>query len=273
MRFVAYWNEDGERVIGVESEGMVHYVDGLESFYKDLEVGREKAIGALEDEGHALKSLRIAVPVPASAKVFCVGLNYREHAEEAEMETTERPNIFGRWSASLIADGEESRVPLGDWKYDWEGELAVVVAGKIANASPIEAEAEILGYTCFNDLSARDYQLAVSQWTVGKNADRSGPIGPAIVTRDEITDPYVLRLETRVNDEIVQAASTGEMVHRAPEILSYLSKVVTLSAGDVLALGTPAGIGHKRTPPRYLKPGDTVEVEIERIGTLRTPIA
>lgn len=272
MRFVAYWNEDGKRVIGVQREDMVHFVDTIGAFYKHPSAGREKAAAALESKGRSLESLRIAVPVPLSAKVFCVGLNYREHAEESEMETTERPNIFGRWSTSLIAHGEESAVPLGDWRYDWEGELAVVLAGKVVNASPADAEAKIFGYTCFNDLSARDYQLAVSQWTVGKNADRSGPIGPAIVSADDISDPYMLQLETRVNGEVMQTASTSEMVHRAPEILSYLSKVVTLSAGDVLALGTPAGIGHKRTPPRYLKRGDTVEVEIEKIGTLRTRV-
>lgn len=273
MRLVAYRAPDGEIAMGVQRGQWVYPLDSVAGFFADVAHSLEKAREVAGQVGLDINALQVAVPVPSTARVFCVGLNYREHAEEAKMATSERPNIFGRWSTTLIAHGEVSQVPAGDWRYDWEGELAAVVGATIAKASPSEAEARILGYTCFNDLSAREYQLAVSQWTVGKNADRSGPIGPAIVTPDEIGDPYALELQTRVNGEVVQRACTAQIIHRAPEILSYLSQIMTIAPGDVLALGTPAGIGHKRNPPRYLKPGDSVEVEIERIGVLRTVVA
>ena len=210
--------------------------------------------------------------VRGAARVLCVGLNYRLHAEEAGLPLPEHPAFFGRWTVSLVAGGTPVPVPPGEPGLDWEVELAVVVGRPLARVDPDAALAGVFGYAAFNDLSAREHQMHSRLWTVGKNADRSGPFSP-VVTADEVGDiSDGLRLRTRVNGETVQDASTADMIFPVGEILAYLSEVMTLNPGDVIATGTPQGVGFKRTPPRYLVPGDTVEVEIERVGMLSNPI-
>ncbi|MCP9953536.1 fumarylacetoacetate hydrolase family protein [Actinomadura madurae] len=214
--------------------------------------------------------------VPETARVFCVGINYLAHGDEAKrtggIDLPKHPMIFGRWESTLVVDGAPVPVPPNEPGLDWEVELAAVIARPGFAVGAAGALDHVLGYTAFNDLSARRKQTETMQFTLGKNADRSGPIGPVLVTADELPDHRDLRLRTRVNGEVVQDASTGDMIHGLPEIIAYISDTVSLLPGDVIATGTPSGVGASMDPPRFLNDGDVVEVEVEHIGVLRTPI-
>ncbi len=214
-------------------------------------------------------------PVLPEARVICIGLNYSLHAAEGsfrDQELPPYPTLFGRWTQSLTVDGAEVPVPSGEEGLDWEGEIVAWVGAPLVDASPEEAQASVLGYSTFNDLTARKAQKLTSQWILGKNGDRSGPIGP-IVPAAEVGDlKQGLRLQTRVNGETVQDATTDQMIYSVGETLSLVSHTLTLRPGDLLATGTPAGVGYARQPPWLLHPGDTVEVEVERLGILRNTI-
>lgn len=246
-------------------------VKPVEEFYADVRAGLELARGARAGT-EPLRDRTDCPPVPATAKVLCAGLNYRAHAAEANMATPAHPDVFGRWASTLVTAGVPVPVPVGEPGLDWEGEMAAVIGRPLRNATPEEVEAAIVGYTCFNDLSARVHQLGASQWAIGKNADRSGPMGPALVTVDEIGDPYALKISTRVDGEVVQDGATSQMIFNVGQIGAYASECMTLQPGDVIVTGTPEGIGAARNPPVYLRPGQVVEVEIERIGVLANPI-
>jgi 2-keto-4-pentenoate hydratase/2-oxohepta-3-ene-1,7-dioic acid hydratase in catechol pathway len=184
----------------------------------------------------------------------------------------EHPTLFGRWTASLSVGGVPAPVPVGEAGLDWEGEVAAYVAEPLRDAGPAAAANAVFGYSTFNDLTARRAQKFTSQWTLGKNGDRSGPMGP-IVTADEVGDLRDgLRVRTRVNGSVVQDGNTRDMIFPVGDVLSLISRTLTLNPGDVIATGTPDGVGYVRTPPWLLQPGDVVEVEIDRLGTLRTPI-
>jgi 2,4-didehydro-3-deoxy-L-rhamnonate hydrolase len=240
-------------------------------FYADLQGWLTQA-AALPGGRRYRREIDEVPAVPASARVLCVGLNYRKHAEEAGLSIPEHPAFFGRWTVSLVTDGTPVPVPPSEPGLDWEVELAAVVGQPLAGVDADRALAGVFGYAAFNDLSARRHQMHSRLWTLGKNADRSGPFS-AVVTADEVGDPRAgLRLGTRVNGETVQDASTVDMIFPVGELLSYLSEVMTLNPGDVIATGTPQGVGFTREPPRYLLPGDTVEVEIERVGAVSNRI-
>jgi 2,4-didehydro-3-deoxy-L-rhamnonate hydrolase len=252
-------------------EGTTHVAPlmELETFYARMPGTADKAPASTQD-CFSIADVFEVPPVPARARILCVGLNYRAHAAEGGFSVPQYPTIFGRWTASLTSSG--CPVPVIDPQTDWEGELAVIVGSTLANVDEATALRSVFGYAAFNDISARTYQRHTPQWTLGKNADRSGVIG-SIVTADEVGDPAQgLRLETRVNRQLMQSASTADMIFSVGRILSYLSEILTLNPGDVIATGTPSGVGHARKPPRFLVPGDIVEVEIERVGSLRTPM-
>ncbi|WP_027802884.1 fumarylacetoacetate hydrolase family protein [Paraburkholderia dilworthii] len=216
------------------------------------------------------EGLRLRSPLRSDAKVVCIGLNYRSHAIETGSPIPERPVVFSRWAETVICDGDES--PTMDTAYDWEAELGVVIGDTLFGATPEAARRAILGYCTFNDLSARTLQLETSQWTLGKNTDRSGPMGP-IVTADEAGDPADgWRVTTDVNGERVQDGITSDLIFDVPTLLAYVSRSMTLSAGDLMITGTPSGVGIGMKPPRYLKPGDVVRVEVEGLGAVITPI-
>jgi 2,4-didehydro-3-deoxy-L-rhamnonate hydrolase len=271
VKLIAY-SQDGTATIGVVGADGIVGLGTVDEFYRDVSSGLRRAAAAEQEVGIDPSGLTLLPPVPATSRVLCVGLNYRAHAAEASRELPSAPNIFGRWPSTLVGADAPVPVPVGETHFDYEGELAAVVGGYLRAATQDEAQAAVLGYTCFNDLSARDFQGRTSQWSLGKNADRSGPIGPWIVTADEITDPYELRLSTRVNGETLQEVKTGDMIFPVAEILAYASQCMTLRPGDVLATGTPEGVGYLRNPPITLTGGDVVEVDIEQIGVLRTPI-
>lgn len=211
--------------------------------------------------------------VPASARVICVGLNYRAHAAEGSFAVPEYPTLFGRWTASLSVGNVAAPVPAGEAGLDWEGEVAAVVGRRIQSADADTAEAAVFGYATFNDLTSRRAQKLTAQWTLGKNGDFSGPMGP-LVSRDEVGDLRDgLQVRTRVNGIEVQNGNTRDMIFSVGTVLALISETFTLHPGDVLVSGTPEGVGYVRTPPWLLQPGDTVEVEIDRLGTLTTPIS
>jgi 2,4-didehydro-3-deoxy-L-rhamnonate hydrolase len=262
----------GRRVdVAVQREDRVTPVAEVGDFYADLDTWLPTARAVAGGELEATDVV-LAPPVPASARVICIGLNYRAHAAEGGFTPPDHPTIFGRWVASLSVDGTPVPVPASEPGLDWEGEVAAVVGRRLTDADELEAADAVLGYAVFNDLSARTAQGLTPQWTLGKNADRSGPMGP-LVTADDVGDLRDgLRLRTRVNGEVVQDGNTRDMIFTVPDLLARISRTLTLNPGDVVVTGTPEGVGYVRTPPWLLHPGDVVEVEVERLGVLRTPI-
>ncbi|HEY5281015.1 MAG TPA: fumarylacetoacetate hydrolase family protein [Pseudolabrys sp.] len=221
--------------------------------------------------GIGFDEVTLAPPVAAGARIFCIGLNYKTHIAETGREMPEYPSVFLRMAESLVANGAALRRPVASDNFDFEGELAVVIGAPARAIDEARALDIVAGYTCFNDGSIRDFQQ--HSVTAGKNFESSGAIGPWIVTADEIPDPTRLILVTRLNGVEVQRSGTDMLIYSIPRIISYLSRIVTLQPGDIIATGTPAGVGARRTPPLWMKPGDVVEVEISGIGTLRNPIA
>ncbi|WP_406143662.1 fumarylacetoacetate hydrolase family protein [Streptomyces sp. NBC_01012] len=223
----------------------------------------------------ATASVEQVPPVLPEARVICIGLNYSQHAAEGsyrDQELPPYPTLFARWTQSLTVDGAEVPVPSNEEGLDWEGEVVAWVGAPLVDASPEEALAAVIGYSTFNDLTSRRAQKLTSQWILGKNGDRSGPLGP-MVPATEVGDLRDgLRLRTRVNGETMQDGSTDQLIYPVGETLSHISHTLTLRPGDLLATGTPSGVGYARKPPRLLQPGDTVEVEVERLGTLRSAV-
>jgi 2-keto-4-pentenoate hydratase/2-oxohepta-3-ene-1,7-dioic acid hydratase in catechol pathway len=205
-------------------------------------------------------------------KVVCVGLNYVDHAREVELALPERPLLFAKWQSAVIASGEPVVIPAGVEQVDYEAELAAVIGSRVKGVSVENALEAVAGYTCLNDVSARVLQFADGQWTRAKSLDTFCPIGPHVVPREEVGDPQALRIQCRVNGETVQDGSTADMIFGVAELVAYVSETITLEPGDVIATGTPPGVAFGRTDGRYLQRGDTVEVEIERVGVLVNPV-
>jgi 2-keto-4-pentenoate hydratase/2-oxohepta-3-ene-1,7-dioic acid hydratase in catechol pathway len=211
-------------------------------------------------------------PVPRPGKLICIGLNYRDHAAESNMAIPERPVVFSKFSTAVIAPGEPVITPETSQQVDYEAELAVVIGRRAKNVSVSSALDYVLGYTAFNDVSARDFQFADGQWQRGKSCDTFAPMGPTIVTADEIPDPHNLSIKLRLNGKTMQDSNTDQLIFGVPELIAFLSETITLEPGDVIATGTPPGVGFARKPPVFLKHGDEMEVEIEKIGTLNNPV-
>lgn len=219
----------------------------------------------------SLEALDIGPPVPNPEKILCIGLNYAEHAEETKIDASEVPTVFCKFPNSLVGDGDPVVIPAVANEIDYEGELAVVIGRRCRRVGRDDALDYVAGVMPLNDVSARDLQMQTPQWTAGKAVDTFAPCGPELVLMDEIDDIQDLRVMTRVNGETVQDASTALMLHDVARIISFVSSVMTLEVGDVIATGTPAGVGFTREPPLLLHAGDVVEVEVEGIGVLRNP--
>ena len=221
-----------------------------------------------------LSEVRLLPPIPRPPKTICVARNYAEHAKEAGLEVSPIPILFARFSATFVANGEPVLVPTVSDNLDWEGELAVII-GKPTKGKRIgksDAMDHVFGYTIFNDVTVRDYQFRVTQYTAGKNFRASGPIGPMIVTADEIADPHNLQITTTLNGEVMQSANTNTMIYDIPTILENIAEFIDLEAGDIIPTGTPAGVGFKRKPPIFLKDGDVITVDIPGVGKLSNPV-
>lgn len=235
------------------------------------------AVASLAEEAMAaavpLEDGMLAAPLLAPPKIACVGLNFHDHCRETGMEPPAKPLIFAKFLSSLI--GPEEPItwdPELTSEVDWEAELAVVIGATLRRSSPEEAMEGVFGYTCANDVSARDLQFGDGQWVRGKSLDTFCPVGPTVVTADEFGDPQAKRLRCLVDGEVKQDSSTAEMIFGVAEILSFLSHSCTLVPGDLVLTGTPWGCGGFRTPPTFLAPGEVVEVEVEDIGVLRNPV-
>jgi 2-keto-4-pentenoate hydratase/2-oxohepta-3-ene-1,7-dioic acid hydratase in catechol pathway len=215
---------------------------------------------------------RLLAPVPRPGKLICIGLNYRDHAMESGMAIPERPVVFSKFTTAVIGPGEPVVLPAGSEQVDYEAELAVVVGRRAKNVTVRDAMDYVLGYTIVNDVSARDFQFADGQWQRGKSCDTFAPMGQFILTTDELPNPHNLGIKLRLNGKTMQDSNTDQLIFGVPELISFLSQTITLEPGDVIATGTPPGVGFARKPPVFLGHGDVMEVEIEGLGTLTNPI-
>ncbi|HEX3662826.1 MAG TPA: fumarylacetoacetate hydrolase family protein [Acidobacteriaceae bacterium] len=235
-------------------------------------VALRQALEMPETSRIARSGVRLLTPIPRPPRIFCVGLNYRDHAIEAKMEIPKVPTIFLKLPSAVIGPEETVRIPAMTQQPDYEVELAIVI-GKAGRDIPREKWREhVFGYTILNDVSARDVQLATSQWTLGKSFDTFCPIGPAIVSQDEIPDPHALDIRLSIGGEVLQHSNTRELIFKAPELIAYLSSITPLEPGDIISTGTPAGVGLGRTPKRWLQPGETMTAEVEGLGQLINPV-
>jgi 2-keto-4-pentenoate hydratase/2-oxohepta-3-ene-1,7-dioic acid hydratase in catechol pathway len=266
---------DGDNVIDLKAaqpEAPADIRGALASGF-DLSAAAKKAL-ASNAPRMPLSSLTLAPLLPEPGKIVCLGLNYFDHAKEGGRDKPEYPWFFFRGASSLIAHGAQGIVPRISVKFDYEAELALVIGRKVPrHVSQADAPGYVYGYACFNDMSVRDYQKRTPQWTIGKNFDGTGAFGPVLVTADELPAAAAgLKIQGRLNGQVMQDANTRDMIWGVAETIALLSEVLTLDAGDVIVMGTPAGVGQARTPPVWMKAGDTFEVEIEGIGTLVNPI-
>ncbi|MGH2843824.1 MAG: fumarylacetoacetate hydrolase family protein, partial [Solirubrobacteraceae bacterium] len=220
-----------------------------------------------------LSTVKLLPPVPHPPKIICVGRNYAAHAREAGREPSEFPILFSRFAATLLADGEPVLRPFVSEQLDWEGELAVVIGRGGRHIQRDVALEHVAGYSAFNDVTVRDYQFRTTQYLAGKNFSASAPFGPCLATRDELPDPQALEVRTFIDDEQVQYGRTEDMLFNVATIIAHLSEFVELEPGDVIATGTPSGVGFTRKPPRFLTPGQTVRVEVTGVGSLSNPVA
>ncbi len=214
----------------------------------------------------------MAAPIPRPPKIICIGLNYRDHAAESKLPIPEVPTVFAKFPTSVIGPGHPIVLPKNSTKPDYEAEFAVVIGKGGRHISESAWRDHVFGYTILNDVSARDFQMATSQWMIGKTFDTFAPIGPAIVTTDEIDDPHDLPISLTLSGEVMQDSNTKNLIFKVPQLIAYLSSVFTLEPGDIIATGTPAGVGFARKPPRYLKDGDEVRIRIGGLGELVNPV-
>jgi acylpyruvate hydrolase len=254
--------ERGPEALEVAGEALDFVADALDR-YDAPDVLRAGVV-----EPHA--RVRLCAPVPRPGKILGVARNYPAHAAERGGEPPREPVLFLKAPSAVIGPGDEIRLPAASSQVDFEGELAAVIGRRTREVSAQDALAHVAGYCAANDVSARDFQNTRGQHFIGKSCDSFAPLGPALVTADEIPDPQGLALRTTVSGEVLQSASTKEMVFSVAELVAFASRLMTLEPGDVLLTGTPAGVGAARRPPRWLHDGDVVEVEIERVGRLRS---
>lgn len=262
------WHENGHEVTTrqVLAAGSATIKSVIEQARKLLEAGSESG-GVLQ-----VAAIEIGPPVPDPDKIICIGLNYADHASEAGLVQTDVPLFFAKYRNSLTGPTSPILLPRMSRQIDYEGELAVIIGARCKDVSEQEALQCVAGYTIMNDVSARDLQMRTSQYIAGKALDTFAPMGPGMVPASDIPDPQALMLTTRVNGQEVQHASTASMIFSVATIIAFLSSLMTLEPGDIIATGTPSGVGFKRTPPLFLREGDVVEVEIEGIGQLRNPV-
>lgn len=235
----------------------------------------EKTVAQWQKNGRvvALEDAKLTAPVPRPAKLICIGLNYRDHAIESGMKIPESPVVFSKFSTSIVGPEDPVVIPRKCTQPDYEAELAVVIGRRTKNVSREKAYNHVFGYCAFNDISGRDFQFSDGQWQRGKSCDTFAPMGPFVATKEEIPNPQKLAIKLRLNGETMQDSRTDQLIFGVPELIEFLSESITLEPGDVIATGTPPGVGFARKPPVYIKAGDRMEVEIEGLGVLVNPVA
>ncbi len=212
------------------------------------------------------------LPLPMPGKVIAVGLNYKDHAAEAGVPLPEAPVLFTKFTTSLIPNGAQIVRPKGVTQLDWEAEFAVVIGKRASRVSEAEAMDYVGGYTCMNDVTDREAQAKDGQWVRSKSYDTFGPIGPVIIPASDIPDPHNLKIEARLNGKTMQSSNTKNLIFNIPYLIAYISRTITLEAGDVITTGTPHGVGTFWKPPIFMQPGDEIEIEIEKIGILKNSV-
>lgn len=276
MKLVSFSTADGKVRPGALLEEGNLVVDLTAAGYADALAVIGAGVTAIDKPGaypgYKLSEVRLHAPLANPPRVFAIGLNYRDHAAESKMALPKVPVVFFKMTTAIVGPGEDIVLPSNSTQPDYEAELAFVI-GKGGYRIPGSAWREhVYGFTIVNDVSARDVQLATSQWSLGKSFPSFCPMGPAIVTTDEIADPHELAIGLSINGEVLQNSNTRELVFRVPDLIEYISSVTQLLPGDVVSTGTPGGVGMGRTPQRWLKPGDNVTVTIEGLGSLTNPV-
>jgi acylpyruvate hydrolase len=265
MRLATVRNGDGTRAARVDGDELVRlpFADVVEA------LGSSDDLGAVDGERSALADATLAPVVPHPEKIVCVGLNYAKHAAEAGLDVPSHPPLFAKYARSLIGAGEDIVLPANSDKVDWEVELGVVIGRPARHVSVADALDYVAGYTIVNDVSMRDWQKRTSQFLQGKTFEASSPAGPWLVTADEVPDPQALEMRCSVDDELMQQTSTSDMVFSVAEVIAYISEIITLVPGDLIATGTPSGIGSARRPQVFLQDGNVLISEIDGIGEMR----
>jgi acylpyruvate hydrolase len=258
--------EAGEGALAAIREGTGYVREGLGSGEQAEGLRRDGVVFSLSE-------VTLKAPVPRPGKLILLGLNYRDHAEETGQKIPEVPTLFAKYNNSIVGPGATILIPRATEQIDYEAEFAFVI-GRRAHCIPRERALDyVAGYTIINDVSARDYQFVTSQWMVGKTFDTHCPMGPALVFKEEIADPHDLDISLSIAGEVLQKSSTNQLIFKIPETVEYLSQVMTLEPGDVISTGTPSGVGFTRKPPRWLRPGETVRIDIAGLGVLENPVA
>jgi 2-keto-4-pentenoate hydratase/2-oxohepta-3-ene-1,7-dioic acid hydratase in catechol pathway len=261
------------RVYDIWGEAFSRVREGDRTIYALLQGGLLSEVEPVEEEGVPVEGVELLPPIARPSKLLCIGLNYRSHAEEQGAEPPETPTFFAKFANALVGPGATVELPEWSSKVDYEAEVAFVISARCRDVPEAHAMRYVAGYMLFNDLSARDYQFKTPQWMPGKVFDGAAPCGPALVTPDEAGPHDAIELELRLNGELMQQASTADLVHSVPALVAYLSKLMTLEPGDVVATGTPAGVGSLRDPQVWLKSGDEVVISSPQLGVLETRLA
>ena len=277
MRFVTFAVDgksrpgvlSGQTVSDLSTAGFASLLDFIESGTEGRATAEKLAASG---GGYPLDKVKLLAPIPRPRKLICVGLNYRDHAAETNSEIPSVPTIFNKFATAVIAPGDNIVLPKVSKSPDYEAEFAFVIGRGGRNIAGADWPKHVFGYTIVNDVSARDYQRATTQWLMGKTFDTFAPMGPWIVTADEIADPHNLDIQLDINGERLQSSNTRELIFKIPDLIAFLSSVFTLEPGDIVSTGTPAGVGVARNPQRFLRPGDDVVVRIPAIGELRNPV-
>jgi 2-keto-4-pentenoate hydratase/2-oxohepta-3-ene-1,7-dioic acid hydratase in catechol pathway len=277
MKLITFLTTDAGPRPGLLVDNFIHdlgplgFPDALSFIRSSPEALHDPSINANAPQ-LPLARAHLLAPIPQPPRIFCVGLNYRDHAVESKMELPKVPTIFLKLPSAVIGPNETVRIPSLTKQPDYEVEFAIVIGKQGRSIAKENWLDHVFGYTILNDVSARDIQLATSQWILGKSFDTFCPIGPAIVTKDQVPDPHNLDIQLSINGEVLQHSNTRELIFKGPELIAHISSIVQLEPGDIISTGTPAGVGLGRNPQRWLQPGETMIAEVEKLGQLINPV-
>jgi 2-keto-4-pentenoate hydratase/2-oxohepta-3-ene-1,7-dioic acid hydratase in catechol pathway len=261
-----------DSVVDLSAAGFSSLLDLIEAGATGRAKVEAFAAAAGSENKHPLSSVKLLAPIPRPRKLLCVGLNYRDHAAETGSTIPDVPTIFNKFATAVIGPGADIVLPKVSKSPDYEAEFAFVIGTGGRHIAAADWQKHIFGYTIVNDVSARDYQRATTQWLMGKTFDTFAPMGPWIITADEIADPHNLNIQLEINGEVLQNSNTRELIFKIPDLIAFLSSVFTLEPGDIVSTGTPAGVGVARKPQRFLRPGEEVTIKIQSIGELSNPV-
>ena len=282
MKFTTFHKNGQDRLGLIDGDHVIDLNQSQPQVNADLRLALKSGVDLVAAANHALassaerlplSSLQLSPILPEPGKIICLGLNYFDHAKEGGRDKPEYPWFFLRSASSLLAPNADAMLPKVSERLDYEAELAVVIGKTVKHATMENALDCVFGYSCFNDISVRDYQKRTPQWTIGKNFDKTGSFGPVLVTADALPPGAAgLKIQARLNGQVMQDANTRDMIWGVAETITLLTECMTLEPGDLIIMGTPAGVGQARTPPVWMKSGDSVEIEIEHIGLLRNQV-